>query len=186
MVRMTLGSVLIGIVMICATDASQAASRCADPPPSLERLKPATEAMAWPDLPYLTEDGREQKLQDLAARGLVVNFWATWCAPCIKELPALNRLNGTLAADGMRVLALSSDREGAKVVRPFYDKNGLGSLDVAIDRMGKIGRALGIPGLPTTVLFDGTGREVARLVGIAEWDAPEAVAFLRTCLGAEG
>ncbi len=68
------------------------------------------------------------------------------------------------------------------MIEAFFATNGIGHLPVMVDRMGKVARALGVPGLPTTILYDREGREVGRVVGTAEWDTPEAVAFLRGCL----
>ena len=112
----------------------------------------------------------------------MLNFWATWCAPCVKEMPALDRLAATGAERNLQVLALSADREGAPVVRRFYDVNAIKHLAVAVDKLSRVSRAVDVGGLPTTVLYDVQGREVGRVVGVAEWDAPDTVAFLGRCL----
>ena len=82
------------------------------------------------------------------------------------------------------MLALSADREGAPVVREFYDKNNIRHLPVAIDKLSRVARAVGIDGLPTTVLYDLEGREAGRVIGVAEWDTPAALDFLSRCLAA--
>ena len=97
-------------------------------------------------------------------------------------MPSLDRLAREVKDDRLIVLALSADREGAPVVRKFYDKNDIEHLPVAIDRISRVARALKVGGLPTTVMFDADGREVGRVVGTAEWDAPATLAFLRGCL----
>jgi hypothetical protein len=97
-------------------------------------------------------------------------------------MPALNRLAQVAGERGLRVMALSADREGASVVREFYEKNNIRHLPVAIDKLGRVARAVGIDGLPTTVLYDSKGREAGRVIGVAEWDVPAALEFLSGCL----
>lgn len=97
-------------------------------------------------------------------------------------MPALDALAKKVEKRGIVVLALSSDREGAPVVRQYFDKNGLTGLPVSIDALSKVARTLDIVGLPTTVFFDAQGRQVGRVVGAAEWDAPATIEFLTACL----
>jgi len=132
--------------------------------------------------PFLDAQGAEKTLADYRGRGVVLNFWATWCAPCVKEMPQLDRLKNFLKADGIEVLALSEDRAGATLVDKFFRINEIRNLDVLIDRAGKVMRGSKIRGLPTTLLIDAQGREIGRVQGISEWDSPDAVAFLRQCL----
>ncbi len=186
MTRSIVISLALGvIVLITATDASAAAA-CTSPPASLGRWQPAMAGAAAPDQPWFDEHGGERRLADTNGKATIVNFWATWCAPCVKEMPALDRLAAAVAGDGIIVLPLSADREGVPVVRKFYAANRLQHLPVAIDRMGRVARALSVGGLPTTILVDATGREVGRVVGVAEWDAADAIAFLRRCLKPAG
>ncbi|MBP0466961.1 TlpA family protein disulfide reductase [Roseomonas sp. PWR1] len=132
-----------------------------------------------PDLTFTDAEGKAFTLADFAGRGLVINLWATWCPPCVREMPALDRLAVTLSRDGVLVLPLSSDRGGAPVVQAFYERTQLRTLRVWLDPRGAAARALGARGLPTTVIVDRGGRERARLEGDAEWDAPEFVAAIR-------
>ena len=172
------------ILLNGAAFASSAPVACASPPPALGRYQPAKEGKHIPTTAFIDADGNEKSLADLRGEGLIVNFWATWCAPCVKEMPALDRLAEATGPRGLRVLALSADREGASVVREFYDVNKIRYLPVAIDKMSRVARAIGVDGLPTTVLYDSEGREVGRVIGVAEWDTPAAVDFLGGCLGA--
>ncbi len=141
------------------------------------------EPVAAPDTVYFDGAGAERRLTDLRGRGIVLNFWATWCAPCVREIPQLDRLKGLVSGNGVDVLAISVDRQGASVVKKFYATNKLHDLDILVDRGSKLIRSLKGRGLPTTVLFNKKGQEVGRVTGIAEWDSPEAVAFIRRCLG---
>ncbi|MBM3564780.1 MAG: TlpA family protein disulfide reductase [Alphaproteobacteria bacterium] len=133
--------------------------------------------------PFFDAGGAERRFSDYRERGLVVNFWATWCAPCVKEMPDLDRLNALLKAEGIEVLSLSSDREGAAVVERFYRRIGIKTLPILLDRMGALGREMKVAGLPTTILADRQGREVARIVGAAAWDSDKVVETIRRCLG---
>jgi thiol-disulfide isomerase/thioredoxin len=146
-------------------------------PHGLHRLREGEAAM--PDLSFTDAEGKSYTLADFAGRGLVINLWATWCPPCVREMPALDRLAEMLARENIEVLALSSDRGGAPVVQAFYERTRLRKLRVWLDPRGAAARALGARGLPTTVIVDRGGQERARLEGDAEWDAPEFVAAIR-------
>lgn len=181
MVRWVLVVMAALIVMIGATKAS-AADACTPPPGLFKRFERQAHGEQAPAEPFFANGETARTFADWRGKGLVVNFWATWCPPCVKEMPALDRLGAALGAHGIDVLAISADREGAPVVQRFYERNQISGLAVLIDRMSKVGRALTILGLPTTVLFDASGREVGRVLGTAEWDSAEAIAFLRSCL----
>lgn len=128
---------------------------------------------------FIDGAGRRVTLADLRGKVVVLNFWATWCAPCIREMPALDRLAARLKGPGFSLIALNEDREGAAKAAPFLARLGLKNLAPYVDDRGRVQRALGVASLPTTIIIDGRGREVGRLVGPAEWDAPEAVALVR-------
>lgn len=166
--------------------ASPAPAACASPPSALGKYKPTAETREIPKATFLDAEGNEKSLADFRGAGLVLNFWATWCAPCVKEMPALDRLAADAGGRGLRVLALSADREGAPVVRAFFEVNGVGHLAVTVDKLSRVARAVGVDGLPTTVLYDAEGREIGRVVGVAEWDMPAALDFLGGCLAARG
>jgi thiol-disulfide isomerase/thioredoxin len=155
---------------------------CDGVPDVLAAFEPAPQPVDRSAVVFSDATGTERRLADYSGHGMVINFWATWCPPCVREMPALDRLRAALAGDGIEVLALSGDRNGNSVVAPFYEKNGIGNLPVSIDKGLAAARGMGIQGLPTTVLIDDAGYEIGRLVGAAEWDAPEAIAFLQSCL----
>ena len=134
------------------------------------------------DLPPITftdAEGKPHSPSDFAGKGLVINLWATWCPPCVAEMPALDRLAAALAQEEILVLPLSSDRGGTPVVQSFYERVRLQTLRIWLDPRGAAARALGARGLPTTVIVDRRGRETARLEGDAAWDAPEFMAAIR-------
>jgi thiol-disulfide isomerase/thioredoxin len=128
---------------------------------------------------FLDESGAERRLADFAGRGLVVNLWATWCPPCVEEMPSLDRLADLVRGDGIEVLALSQDRGGAEAVQAFYRRTGVRHLGVWLDPRGAAARAWGARGLPTTFILDRAGLVAARLEGAAAWDEPAMVARIR-------
>ncbi|TQF79293.1 TlpA family protein disulfide reductase [Elioraea sp. Yellowstone] len=128
---------------------------------------------------FRDEGGAEWRLADFAGRGLVVNLWATWCPPCVAEMPALDRLAALVREEGIEVLALSQDRGGAEVVRRFYARTGVHRLGIWLDPRGAAARAWGVRGLPTTLIIDRAGLEAARLEGPAEWDEPALAERIR-------
>ena len=149
----------------------------------LEKLREAATPAPAPAITFTDADGKDMTLAGFAGQGLVVNLWATWCPPCVAEMPALDRLQAMLRAERIAILALSSDRGGRAQVEPFYQRLGLKELAIWLDPRGAAARALGARGLPTTLLIDRAGREMARLEGEAAWDAPEWVATVRRLVG---
>ncbi len=135
-----------------------------------------------PDTKFLAEDGSERSLSDYLGKGIVLNFWATWCAPCVREMPQLDRLAALVRGNGIDVLAISEDRKGMELAPKFYKKNKLNDLPVLVDQKSGLLRALKIKGLPSTILINPQGQEIGRVTGIAEWDSIEIVDFLRNCL----
>ena len=136
-----------------------------------------------PDARFLDGTGTSRGIADFAGQGLILNLWATWCVPCVAEMPQLGAAATALAADRIAVLALSSDRGGADVVRKFYAEHAITTLGIWLDPKGEAARAWHARGLPTTLIIDRRGREVARLEGAAEWGHPEAIARLRRLVG---
>ena len=136
-----------------------------------------------PEFSFTDAEGTEHRIGEFAGRGVLINLWATWCAPCVAEMPALDRAQVALAAEGISILALSSDRGGRGQVEPFYRDKGIRSLGLWLDPRGAAGRAFGVRGLPTTIVIDRLGRERARLEGAAEWDTPAMLAAVRRLVG---
>ncbi|MEZ7846540.1 MAG: TlpA disulfide reductase family protein [Rhodospirillales bacterium] len=134
------------------------------------------------DIPFLQASGEETTLADYAGKGLIVNFWATWCAPCVREMPQLNRLSAFVRNNNIEVLTISEDLKGLTSAPKFYKTHNLNDLPVLVDKKGKLMRAFAAPGLPLTVLINQHGQEVGRVVGLAEWDSVEIVDFVRNCL----
>lgn len=171
------------VVRLGAPDAvTPVASTGAD---KLEKFKGA-EPKPMPALSFVDAEGRRVDLADFKDRVILLNLWATWCGPCVKEMPSLDRLQAQLGGDAFQVVALSLDRGGRTAVEPFYKKTGVEHLTVFLDPGSESMKALSLRGLPTTILVDPEGRELGRVEGAVEWDSPEVVAFLRQFLGRGG
>lgn len=117
-------------------------------------------------------DGQPRSLADFGGKVVLFNIWATWCVPCRKEMPTLDRLQAKLGGADFEVVALSIDRR-IDAVRKFFAEVGIQKLAMYLDSSAKATRELGAVGLPTTLLVDREGREVGRLIGPADWDSPE-------------
>jgi peroxiredoxin len=122
-----------------------------------------------PAISFLDKDGKKHTLAEYVGRGVVLNLWATWCAPCVAELPSLDRLYAILKPRGIDVLALSSDHGGAPVVEKFYADHGIKNLAVLLDPMGEAAQAFRVRGVPTTYIINRTGDIRAYLEGGANW-----------------
>lgn len=142
-----------------------------------------TAPTAVPDLAFTDVSGRKVLLSDFRGRPIVLNIWATWCVPCRKEMPSLDRLQAKIDPAKLLVLTLSIDLKGAPVVTAFLEQLGLHSLGVYVDTTGGAASRLGMPGVPGTLLIDADGREVGRKLGPAAWDSPEVAEVLRRHLG---
>ena len=132
-----------------------------------------------PDIAFVDADGKQHHLPEFRGRGMVINLWATWCPPCVEEMPSLAALSKALAPDDIAVLPLSSDHGGAKAVEAFFARRNITGLPVLLDPEGAATRAFKAPGLPTSVVIDKQGRQVARVEGGANWSAPDAIEAVR-------
>jgi thiol-disulfide isomerase/thioredoxin len=139
-----------------------------------------SEAKPAPELVLSKVDGSGTlALADQKGKVVLVDLWATWCAPCIKEMPSLLKLSARIGGDKVAVVALSQDLNGWPVIGPFLDKNGLKDLPVYFDPEGALARGMGVAVLPTTVILDRDGRMEGYLVGAANWDSDDAVKLIR-------
>ena len=142
---------------------------------SIENFIPAREVKPAPLVTFLDEDGAKLTLEKFRGRVVVLNLWATWCTPCIAEMPMLDRLQHQLENLGVVVVALSLDRGGPEAVREFYDEHGIEHLAVYVEPTMRAQGDLNTIGLPTTILIDRDGNDRGRIVGPAEWDDAAAV-----------
>lgn len=135
-----------------------------------------------PAFTFQDGEGKSLTLAHFKGKTILLNLWATWCAPCRKEMPALDRLQAALGSEKFEVVALSLDRDGQEKAQKFLADIKVSQLKFYIDPTAKEGFNLKPVGLPTTFLIDGEGREIGRLAGPAEWDSDAAKALIREAL----
>lgn len=137
-----------------------------------------------PAIPLSFSDlaGNTHYLSEFEGEVLLVNLWATWCAPCRAELPSLLRLQQTLSGQGFRLIMIATDRRGAEVVGPFLAANDLGRMRTYLDPDNEASARFGTNVIPTTILFDRSGREIGRYIGAVQWDNSVTVDNIRQIL----
>jgi thiol-disulfide isomerase/thioredoxin len=123
--------------------------------------------------------GKLRSLADLQGKVILLNIWATWCVPCRREMPALDRLQVAIGGSDFEVVPVSVDRGGIDSVRKFYAEIGIRNLAMYVDASGNTVRQLRAAGLPMTLLVDRGGYEIGRIIGPAEWDTPQMAEQLR-------
>ncbi len=148
-------------------------------PRALRGLKMFSPPLPLPDMYLQSAEGEEQTIRAFGPGSCILNLWATWCAPCVEELPSLQRLS-LLAKGRFRVILLSQDRGGSAVTDPFLRRLGVTDLPVFADPSGRFGRALSVRGLPTTFIINQHGSIVGRYEGGARWDDGAVVEFIST------
>jgi thiol-disulfide isomerase/thioredoxin len=133
---------------------------------------------AAPATAFQDPDGARTSLAEFAGKPVLLNLWATWCAPCVKELPTLDALQ-VREGKALQVLTVSQDMEGRPKVEAFLAKGKFQTLEAWLDPEMALMSELGVSTLPTTVLYDARGREVWRVVGDKDWTGAEAAKLLR-------
>ena len=141
------------------------------------------EPEALGDIAFVDGTGAAKTLADFKGRVVLLNVWATWCVPCRKEMPALDRLQKDLGSDKFEVVALSVDRGGVEASRKFLDSIAVSSLKLYVDPTAKMSSPLKIIGMPTTLLINAEGKEVGRLTGEAAWDSDDAKKLIKAVMG---
>jgi thiol-disulfide isomerase/thioredoxin len=135
-----------------------------------------------PEVKFQDADGRERSLADWRGKVVLLNLWATWCLPCRKEMPALDRLQASLGSDQFQVVAISVDRTGLAGAKKFLEETKTPNLGVYADPSARLASSLRAAGLPATLLIDKEGREIGRLLGPAEWDGEAARQLIQSAL----
>jgi thiol-disulfide isomerase/thioredoxin len=157
------------------------AAVAAEPDVKLGEFIPASPPQPAPEVSFTDLSGNWVAVADFKGKLLLLNLWATWCQPCLKEMPSLEKLQAA-HPDNLAVAAVSEDRGGKGVVEPFIAKLGLDKLKIYLDPKSAVGHAVSVRGLPTTLVFDAEGRLVGRVEGAAEWDSEKMAAALKPFL----
>lgn len=148
----------------------------------MKKLVVHSQAKPVPAEPFKAADGTEMTLAAYEGKITVVNFWATWCAPCRHEMPMLSDLQTQLGGDDFEVVTIATGRNAPSAMQKFFDEIGVDNLPLHADpRMG-LARQMGVLGLPVTVILDRDGHEIARLQGDADWSSDSAKTILRTLI----
>lgn len=134
------------------------------------------------DAQFTDPEGGVHSLAEYQGKYVVLNFWATWCAPCRKEMPSLDRLQAELGGDNFEVVTIATGRNTLQGITKFFDKAEVKHLPILLDPKQKLSRSMGVLGLPITVILDPDGNEIARLSGDAEWDSNSALAIIKTLI----
>ena len=130
-----------------------------------------------PEVVLLDAEDGEHVLADYKGKWVVLNFWATWCAPCRREMPSLGRLQAAMPE--IAVVPVATGRNAVEGIQRFFDEAKVTNLPILRDPTSELAHGMGIMGLPVTVILNPDGQEVARLIGDAEWDSPSAIAVLK-------
>jgi thiol-disulfide isomerase/thioredoxin len=145
---------------------------------TVKSLRPVTGNVQVPETKF--SDGKKLvTLDSFRGRGVVLNFWATWCGPCVVEMPSLDRLSAKLDIKKFVVVAVSQDNGGPSQVKPFLEKLKIKNLTILYDPSQGGLRDFGIRGLPTTVVVSSKGQVLARLEGSVEWDSVEMISKIK-------
>ncbi|HEX3673687.1 MAG TPA: TlpA disulfide reductase family protein [Rhizomicrobium sp.] len=166
------GAVVLYVIHVRAVHAAQE-------PPSLAALAFDPAPVTMPDVAFADASGAHHPLSAFKGRYVLLNLWATWCAPCVKELPALARLQAALPTAKLTVVTVNVGRGSVADTAAFLKAHGAASLPVYVDSNTALIRAFGAVGLPLSVLIDPQGREVARAAGPADWDDAAAIAYFK-------
>ncbi len=172
---------LIALIIPAILLHSHAEAAASEPPVegSMIKFVASDPPVPVPDTPFIGPRGETIKLADYAGRMVLLNFWATWCAPCIRELPSLEALSQSIDDDRFTVQLVSIDRGGEAIYGPFLKKLGITGITSASDPKGALLRKLKAPGIPITLLISPDGLIVGRLIGDAEWNSPAAESLIK-------
>jgi len=176
--RLALSTALAALLMIPAALADQGADQGPPIAGSVENFSRINPSLPAPDDGFSDVYGHSLSLADFRGKYLLLNLWATWCGPCVSEMPSLDRLQAALGSANFVVLPISVDRGGAALVTDFYDKHRIVHLGIYVDPASRIAHSMSVSGLPTSFLVGPDGRVVGALVGATEWDTPEAMALI--------
>lgn len=138
-----------------------------------------------PDVAFSDIDGNELSLADYQGKWVLLNFWATWCAPCRAEMPTLSNLETQLGGDDFTVLTIATGRNPPPAIKRFFTEASIENLPTHIDPRQALSRPMAVLGLPVTIVINPEGQEIARLTGDAVWDDENAVTLIKAMISSE-
>jgi thiol-disulfide isomerase/thioredoxin len=178
-------ALLLGALLLGGCDRQKAAEPQAEPvavPAPAGKVDTSHEGDEMPAMPFLGPDGGPATLTGFRGKPVLVNLWATWCVPCVAEMPQLDRVAAAHAGK-LTLIAVSQDLEGKRAVDPFFARGRFTTLKPYLDKQNVLPLALKVEGLPATVLYDAKGREVWRVLGAFDWEGAEAKRILEAAAG---
>jgi thiol-disulfide isomerase/thioredoxin len=173
--------IVVAIFVLVASTLCAGAQLSGDPDVKIGEFIPAATPQLAPEMSFAGLDGKPLSLADFKGKLVILNLWATWCQPCLREMPSLERLEARLGPT-LVVLAVSEDRGGADVVQPFLAKFDLAKLTIGLDPKSTGIHTLQARGLPTSLIVDADGKVAGKVEGGAEWDSDQMVALLTKLL----
>jgi thiol-disulfide isomerase/thioredoxin len=179
---LVVGLLIVACVFLSRPLASTEPRKCEKADRSLKGFQTTNTSKLSIEQSFINAHGVKKNLADYLGQGIVFNLWATWCAPCVREMPQLDRLKKKLLNDKIEVLAISVDRGGAAIVEKFFRQNKINNLEILANPSGNILRETKTKGLPTTFLINAKGKIIGRIQGVLEWDSPKIASFIRSCL----
>lgn len=148
----------------------------------MKKMTIANNTSSAPKTIFFDTGGKELTLNDFKGRLTLVNFWATWCAPCRKEMPSLEVLSNQIGGDTFQVVTIATMRSSEEAVEKFFNDNNIIGLPKFRDPKGYLARASGVAALPLTILLDRNGNEISRLIGDADWAQDETIEFIKKAI----
>jgi thiol-disulfide isomerase/thioredoxin len=174
---------LLGLANIAQADVATAeALRTGE----MRKLNFHSTPLVTTDVTFTSEDGQDMTLANFEGKHILLNFWATWCAPCRKEMPHLSALQDTLGGDSFEVVTIATGRNPLPAMQRFFAEIEVDNLPLHTDPRQALARNLGVLGLPATLIIDPDGQEIARMQGEADWSSDNALAILRALLSPQG
>jgi thiol-disulfide isomerase/thioredoxin len=152
----------------------------------MRKLNFHSEPMEVSDVTFIGENGQEMTLADFGGKHVVLNFWATWCAPCRKEMPHLSALQSTMGGDDLEVVTIATGRNPLPAMQRFFAEIEVDNLPLHTDPRQSLARGMGVLGLPVTVILDPQGNEIARMQGEADWSSENAMAIMQALIAPAG
>ncbi len=151
----------------------------------MRKLAIHTTPKSVPTLTITDSDGAETNLQAFKGRYVLLNFWATWCAPCRKEMPSLDALQAELGGDDFQVVLIATGRNPAPAIASFFDEVNITNLKTYLDPQQALSAEMAVFGLPATMILDPQGNEIARMRGDADWHSKDAIVFLSAMISGD-